>query len=110
MKPALLSTVRSLGVASLGGLAFFASAFFVWPGSWISDVFLWPGFLLLPLIGPTLPDRLVYFLVPDGGGPAAVMVVAAGSLLTWGAVSLLGWSTLKRVASLVLRGWRTPAI
>ena len=99
MRPALLNLLCSLGVAGLGTIAFFVLAYLVWPGSRLTEVFLSPGFVLLPALWSVLPEGIIYALVPEGGGPAVALLVVAGSFFTWGVVSLLAWSATRRVVS-----------
>ena len=100
MQPALLRTARALGVAVLGSLAAFLLAFFVWPGSWVTEAFLWPGMTLLPVVGAALPNR-----VTEGGRPTAILVSVTASLLSWGLLSLVLWTVGRSVNLRRLVGW-----
>ena len=103
MKPSIKSLLGAIGVAVLGASVALVLAFLIWPASWVARVYIWPGQALMPVLGWALPDRLIYALVPDGGAPAALLVVLLGSSFTWGAAFLAIWTLARRVTSHVRR-------
>ena len=64
-------------------LMFAVVAFWVFPRSWVTTVFVWPGVLLLPLAAWVVPDGMTYRITPDGGPLAALPLVLAGAALFW---------------------------
>jgi hypothetical protein len=101
--------MRTLGVAAMGSSAAFALAFGAFPGSWVTNTFLWPGIQLIPALGRAVPDAFVYALIPEGGAPAGLALILTGSLLTWGIVSVLAWNGARHAlgAPAITRGARS---
>jgi hypothetical protein len=83
--------MRPIGVGVLGSAAGILMAFVIFPGSWLTTAFLWPGILLLPVAGWLLPDGWAYRLSPDGGPSAAILVVVTIASVFWGVFSIAVW-------------------
>jgi len=76
------SSIRGLIVA----VALGASFFFLLPRTWITEAYLKPGMLIGSGLSFLLPSQLVYTIVPDGGGPALVLLALIGTLIFWTSV------------------------
>lgn len=109
MNQRLREAPRALAVFAIGAAASFAMAF-LFPRTWITDAFLWPGVQLLPFLGLAMPSAALYALVPEGGGAAALLVVLGGSLLTWGFASLLLAGLASRARSAFSRRTEHPVV
>lgn len=46
-------------------------------------VYLWPGMYIGGAATRIIPSQLIYALVPDGGGPAFVLIAASSSIFFW---------------------------
>lgn len=62
----------------LGALAFVLAPFFDAVRLYTS-----PAALLVPVLVPIIPSRLMHWLVPDGGAPAAILLIMASAILFW---------------------------
>ena len=62
-------------------------------------VYITPARLLVPVLGPIITPKLVYWLVPDGGPAAGVLLIFASAVLFWticfGAL-YFAWATSRR--------------
>lgn len=67
-----------LAAIALGALAFAVAPFFDAVG-----VYLTPARLVLPVIGPAIPSRLMDWLIPDGGPAAGVLLILVAAILVW---------------------------
>jgi hypothetical protein len=90
---------RSAIVGMLLAIAGFVLAFALEPlfGSAVM-VYVAPAGMLVPVIGPLIPSKLLYWLVPDGGAPAGALLVGGCALFFWTIVFGLahfGWVSLK---------------
>jgi hypothetical protein len=61
-----------------GALAFVAAPLFDAVGMYIT-----PAKLFLPVMVRFIPSKLVYWLVPDGGAPAGVLLILVSAALFW---------------------------
>jgi hypothetical protein len=78
---------------ALGALAFALARFFDAVG-----VYITPATLLEPVIEPLIPSAVVYWLVPDGGAPAALLLILVCTLLFWTTVfgvAHFAWASLR---------------
>lgn len=61
-------------------------------------IYLMPAGLVVPLVGPLIPSRVVYWVIPDGGAPAGLLLILSSALLFWtvmfGAVHF-AWASLR---------------
>jgi ABC-type tungstate transport system substrate-binding protein len=73
--PALFGPCLS---ASIGLLVLF-----VFPSSLASVAYFWPGTHIAPVLGKTTPTAVMYWLVPEGGAPSYLLLVATGALFSW---------------------------
>ncbi|OGU17627.1 MAG: hypothetical protein A2076_09085 [Geobacteraceae bacterium GWC2_53_11] len=73
------SILIQLLVAALISIAFGAVSLFLLPQ--MVKVYFWPGMYIAAT--PIIPSQLIYALVPDGGGPAFVLVAATCSIFFW---------------------------
>jgi hypothetical protein len=71
----------TLAALSAGVIAFALSHFFD-----AFSLFISPSRLVLPVIEPLVPDSVIYWLVPDGGATAGVLLIMFCALLFWSAV------------------------
>ena len=46
-------------------------------------VYVAPAGMLVPVIGPLIPSKVLYWLVPDGGAPAGVLLIGVCALIFW---------------------------
>jgi hypothetical protein len=79
---------------ALGAAAFALSPFFDAVG-----VYIMPARLMAPVLGPIVPSRLTYWLVPEGGAAAGVLLILASSVLFWTicfGVIYFVWATSRR--------------
>jgi len=83
--------MRLIGAGVLGSAAAILLAFVIFPGSWVTTAFLWPGILLLPVAGWLLPDSWAYRLSPEGGPSAAILVVMPIASVFWGIFTVAVW-------------------
>lgn len=86
--------VGIIAAAVLGAVAFALSPFFD-----AVVVYITPARLLVPVLGPIITPKLVYWLVPDGGPAAGVLLIFASAVLFWticfGAL-YFAWATSRR--------------
>jgi hypothetical protein len=62
-------------------------------------VYLAPAGLLLPVVGPLISSKAVYWLVADGGATAGVLMVGVCALFFWTivfGVAHFAWVSLRR--------------
>jgi len=89
-----MSAIVGSGLAIATALvAFGLSPFFDAIGLYMA-----PAALLIPLIGPLIPDRLLYWVVPDGGAPAGVLLITFSTIFFWTlifGVLYLAWHSRK---------------
>ncbi len=64
-------------------LLLFVVAYILLPQTWITQAYLSPGLILGTIFLPVIPTKLVYWLVPEGGGPAFVLIGFVGAVLFW---------------------------
>ena len=88
------AAVGLVGAAGLGVLAFALARWFD-----AVRIYILPVWIVGPLVGPLIPTRIVYWLVPEGGAPAGLLFIMFCALLFW-AVLFGGihfaWSSVKR--------------
>ena len=61
-----------------------------------------PAGMLVPVIGPLIPSKVVYWLVPDGGAPAGALLVGVCALFFWTivfGVAHFAWVSLRRAGT-----------
>ena len=75
------------GILLAGG--FLAAAFSCFPRTWVVDLYLWPGAKLAPLLSEVVPSTVMYWLVPEGGAPAYLLLVLVASFFSWAALLAL---------------------
>jgi hypothetical protein len=75
--------VRSVILGVVAAALFAIIAFFVFPRTVVTTVFLWPGTVLASAFGGYLPDRIIYSLASEGGAPAFLALTLIGSILSW---------------------------
>jgi hypothetical protein len=63
---------------ALGAVAFAAAPLFDGVA-----VFSAPARLVVPIIGPVIPSRLIYWLIPEGGAPAGILLILIAAVLFW---------------------------
>lgn len=73
----------SVGVGIIAALALGAVAFALSPFFDAVGVYIMPARLMVPVLGPVVPSRLTYWLVPDGGAAAGVLLIIASAILFW---------------------------
>ena len=93
----LFLTSVGVGISAaiaLGALAFAAAPFFD-----AVVLYLAPARLMVPVLGPVIPSRLAYWLMPDGGAAAGLMLILVSAILSWticfGGI-YFAWATSKR--------------
>jgi hypothetical protein len=92
----LRSTIIGLVFAILGFVVTFALARF-FDTAFLAYVA--PAGILVRLIGPLIPWKAVYWLVPDGGASAGVLLIGVSALFFWTivfGVCHFAWVRLKR--------------
>jgi hypothetical protein len=77
MKPAfkipIFAAFSSIG---FGAISFLLSSPFV-------EFFLWPGMHFGSVATKVIPSQVIYAIVPEGGGPAFLLIVLITSILLW---------------------------
>lgn len=73
----------SAGVGIIAAIALGAVAFAVAPFFDAVGVYLMPARLVGPVLGPIIPLRLAYWLVPEGGAPAGFLLILVSAILFW---------------------------
>ena len=73
--------ISSVGVGIIAAVALGAVAFARSPFFHAVGVYIMPARLMVPVLGPIVPSRLTYWLVPDGGAAAGVLLVIASAIL-----------------------------
>ena len=68
-------------VTALIAICFGAICLFLLPP--MAKVYLWPGMYIGGAVAHIIPSQLIYALVPDGGGPAFVLIAATSSIFFW---------------------------
>jgi hypothetical protein len=99
VKASVRGSLVTIGIGIFGAAAALILGILVWPASWVTRVYVWPGEALMPVIGRALPDRLAYAIVPEGGPPAASLLVLLGSSVAWGIASVAIWMLGRRATS-----------
>ena len=94
---------RSVIAGMLFAIACFVLAFALAPffGSAIM-LYLAPAGVLVPVIGPLIPSKALYWLVPDGGTLAGALLVGGCALFFWTVVfgiAHFAWVSLKPVGT-----------
>ena len=70
--------VGILAAIALGGIAFAAEPIFDTVRAYFA-----PARLTIFVVGPLIPSRLMDWLIPDGGGPAGVLLILVSAILFW---------------------------
>ena len=70
-----------LGICASSALGLLA--FTVFPHSLATTFYLWPGFQAAPILATIIPTTVVYWLVPDGGGLAFVLLTFISAFTFW---------------------------
>jgi hypothetical protein len=78
--------------AAIGALVLFAL-----PPGLASTVYLWPGTYIAPVLGKITPTSFLYWLVPDGGAPAYLLLIAIGALFSWAVLCTAVAFVIRRV-------------
>ena len=90
---------RSVGVGILAAIALGALAFAAAPFFDAVAVYIAPAIFVAPVIGAVIPSRLVYWLIPDGGAAAGMLLILFSAVLFWsiffGAIYFV-WAASKR--------------
>lgn len=90
-----MSAVVGLAMAIATGFVSFAlSPFF----DAVGGAYILPAQMLIPLIEPLIPTTLVYWVVPDGGAPAGMLLIVFCVVLFWTlafGVLYLVWRSLR---------------
>jgi len=84
------SILKSFIVATLGSVGFGAICLTMLPP--MAKVYLWPGMYIGCIVASVIPSALIYAIVPDGGGPAFVLIAATCSIFFW-ACAIVGVHT-----------------
>jgi hypothetical protein len=74
---------RSVAIGVVGAVASGALAFAAAPLFDAVGMYLTPARLFLPAMVRFIPSKLVYWLVPDGGAPAGVLLILVSAALFW---------------------------
>jgi hypothetical protein len=88
---------RMVGSAAVGTVTSFAFALLVYllaPKTDVGGAYLAPGLAIGGALSPFMPTRLVYWLAPEGGPEAFLIVVNACSFMFW----TLAFAVFYRVA------------
>lgn len=64
-------------------VAFGAAAFTLAPNTWVVSVYLWPGTYVGAALARLVSSSLMYFVVPEGGAPAFLLLVLIGAFVSW---------------------------
>jgi hypothetical protein len=75
--------LRSACFGIVAAIALGAVAFAVAPLFDGVAVYSAPARLVVPIIGPAIPSRLIYWLIPDGGAPAGILLILISAVLFW---------------------------
>ena len=97
LRMVLWLALLGIGVSAATGLLILRTL----PQSWAAAVYLWPGNLAAPILGKIIPTAAVYWLVPEGGAPAYLLLILVGAFASWAALFTL-------VALAVHRTWLRP--
>ena len=97
MKITLKGTLKAAGFGLAFGFVLGGLAFGVLPGSMFTEAFLWPGKNLSLLVGPLIPDAVIYWLVPEGGGSAGVFIVLLSVMIFWVLIGAGLWVLFSRL-------------
>ena len=82
---------KAFAIGVMATTIFAALAFGLFPGSWLPTAFMWPGVVILPVVGRLLPDAFIYWIDPEGGLPAMFSIVLAGAAVFWVVFSGVAW-------------------
>jgi len=92
----------SAGVGPVRAIALGAIAYAFAPLFDAVGVYIMPARLLVPVAGRIIPSQLIYWLVPDGGAAAGVLLILTSAVLFWtvcfGAI-YFAWATSRRKQS-----------
>jgi hypothetical protein len=77
---------RSVAVGVLAAVAFGALAFAAAPLFDAVGMYIMPANLFLPVLVRFIPSKLLYWLVPDGGAPAGVLLILVSATLFWAVI------------------------
>lgn len=62
-----------------------------------AKVYLWPGMHIGSVVARIIPSNLIYALVPDGGGPAFLLIAATSSIFFWTCLFVGIYSAYKKI-------------
>ena len=74
---------RSVVIGAVLAIAGFALAFALAPFFDAVILYITPAAILVPVIGSLIPSKVVYWLVPDGGGPAGLLLIMISAFFFW---------------------------
>ena len=88
--------VRSTVVGSIASFVLGVAAFGLATVFDAVSLYVAPSGLMIRVVGPLIPDAVVYWLGPAGGAPAGVLLILAGAFLFWAIVlGLIYFSWIK---------------
>ena len=90
---------RSAVIGAALAIAGFALAFALAPFFDAVILYITPAAILVPVIGSLIPSKVVYWLIPDGGGPAGVLLIMISAFFFWTmvfGVAHFAWLSLRQ--------------
>jgi hypothetical protein len=85
-----MKNIRAILLLALTGLCLSAAigalALFALPPGLASTSYLWPGTYIAPVLGTVTPASALYWLVPGGGAPAYLFLIAIGAFFSWAVI------------------------
>jgi len=74
---------RSAVIGAVLAVAGFALAFALAPFFDAVILYIPPAAILVPVIGSLIPPKVGYWLVPNGGGPAGLLLIMISAFFFW---------------------------
>ena len=110
--------LRTALLLALIGMCFSAAigavALAILPPGWAWTAYMWPGIQTAPVLVHITPTAMVYWLVPEGGAPAYLLLVLTGAFLAWSVLFALAAFAIRREARALLtrrsRSCREPRL
>jgi hypothetical protein len=75
------SLIKNVVAAVLISIGFGVVCLFLLPP--MASIYLWPSMYIGSAVVRIIPSQVIYAVVPDGGGPAFVLIAAVCSVLFW---------------------------
>jgi hypothetical protein len=88
-----MEMLKVVTISIISSISFGALCIFLVPP--MVKIYLWPGMYIGYVAAKAIPSPVIYALVPEGGGPAFLLITATSSVIFW-TCTIIGAYLIKR--------------